>query len=155
MPLDGQLLCLIKPYDTPFVINIPNYRVSDTLMKINTQINLQITGFSESIEYFEDAKVFNKKYEAFSPDNLFFAIGLFKQDGSKVNPPEAKVILSEKIKKVDVIKNSDTKKNFYHLTLTILGGDIDVVSDVEKMTLKPTVGGYIFGSFYLSGKLLN
>ncbi len=164
-PLDGGYKCWANPNgkgegDYPFVFDSPVFRLKDDI-ECPAEIEVNLTAFASS-----DFKVFKDRSE-FDADtdsdvNLsarsFIPSGLFKiSDGGQPveqSPPQAHAILTGIITDWQKRRNTFTGNEFYYFAVESLGGFVDMVADPKLVKTRPSVGGIVRGSFWLSGKIV-
>ncbi len=138
----------------PFIFDSPNFSINDSL--IGKEALAQVTAFAESeLSLYEDEAEFTaeqkKKGHDFFGTHTFVPSGQFVQEGQK---QVARAMFAGEVKRVEILKNSRTGYEFYWLVVNSLDADYDIVVD-PKMTNKIIeIGNIIFGSFWLSGKII-
>jgi hypothetical protein len=141
----------------PFVFDAPNFAVYEGI-SLPQLATVQIAAFAHEIAVFEseteyfDSQDSEMKFAAES----FIPSGLFSPDGEANVFLSAQAIFSGRILECQKKKNEFTCNNYWWIKVGLLGGEIDVVSDVsllESQSVK--VGGIVTGSFWLSGKIIS
>lgn len=162
MPLDGRLVGTIASEDAsgcPIVFDVPDFRLHAALLTLPTLVNLQIAAFpwEFSASPTEDAFRADQASALGGPgmaSESFIPSGTMKLGGGAIEPPVAQAVLSGRILTAERRTNSLTGLPFYALTVRTLGGVIDMAVDPSLVTSEPVVGGVVFGSFWLSGRLI-
>lgn len=164
--LDGGFHAWANPHnesvdsgDYPFVFNVPDFRAVH-LHEFPQTVEMQLTAFaSNDFQIFSDEAAYLEsqtdelKYAAksFIPSGLFSFGEGEKIDLSLVHPIG---ILTGEIKSFELKTNSLTSEKFYHFLVETLGGEVDVVADVNLIKEEPRAGSIISGQFWLSGRIL-
>lgn len=161
--LDGAFHAWANPTDEdieisgeyPFVFDVPDFRTKENT-ELPTLCEIQLTAFAsidfqifQTEEDFESSQTDEIKYAA----NYFVPTGLFNADESNQIPPQAHAQFAGEIKEFELKLNEFTGEKFYWFLAETLGGEIDVVADVNLIKTEPKIGGILTGSFWLSGKL--
>ncbi|HSW97093.1 MAG TPA: hypothetical protein VLF89_04680 [Candidatus Saccharimonadales bacterium] len=167
--LDGSFKAWADPVDEnpetgqyPFLFESPHfYTVPNFDFPYLT--NIQLTAFAEKIECFDIEKEYYKsdiaqlggKNKEGKPlqfaSNSFIPIGSFVSKGKR---EQAVAKFTGRIIKFEERKNEFTENSFIWMIVDTLGGEIDIVTDPSLLNKKPVVGGYVSGTFWLSGKIL-
>lgn len=144
--------------DYPFVFNVPDFRTVQ-IGEFPKMVELQLTAFaSNDFQMFADEAAYDAKQEgelkyaakSFVPSGLFSSGENQEIDLSLVHPIG---IFSGEIKSVEPKTNSLTNEKFYHFLVETLGGEVDVVADVNLVKEKPRVGSIVKGQFWLSARI--
>lgn len=141
----------------PFVFDVPDFK---TLPQIPFPRNqkIQLTAFAHEISYFESEDA----YENSPGDEPKFAVqsfipsGLFSPDGSETpTTPQSYCIFTGVVQEVKKFTNELTSQDFYWMLVNTLGGQVDVVADIDFFSEQPVIKSVIQGQFWLSGRLLD
>ncbi len=162
MPLDGRLAGAIASEEAcgcPIVFDVPDFRHQAAQLTVPTQARVQIAAFPRELTVSANEAEFNADQagkfagRGMAPES-FIPSGMFKPGGENIEPPVAQAVLSGRILASERRVNSLGGRPFYALSVKTLGGVIDVPVDSAFVSTAPVVGGVIFGSFWLSGRLL-
>jgi hypothetical protein len=167
-PMDGRLVGTMADEEgcgCPVVVDIPDFRQHVSRLEGPVAAKLQIAAFAHDIQLFDThesyASGMRKSLNASSADAPTFAVesfipsGTFRPDGGVIEPPIAEAVFSGQILSVSRRRNTIGGHEFYALSVKTLGGELDVVLPTEATLSEPVVGGVIFGSFWLSGRLIS
>lgn len=161
--LDGGFQAWANPTDETsgeyeFVFDVPNFRLYDEIDFSQTQ-EIQLTAFASN-----DFKIFNNEVEFYYGQDAetqmssksFFSSGLFLIRDSLIAVESARPIgiFAGEIKEFELKTNALSEANFYWFLVETLGGEVDIVADVNLVPNQPNIGGIVSGQFWLSGKLL-
>jgi hypothetical protein len=161
-PLDGRLVGTIASEEAsgcPIVFDVPDFRQYAARLTPPTRAKFQIAAFpheftaspsEESFRADQAAKLGGPGMAAES----FIPSGTFRPGGDSIEPPEAQAVLAGRILAAERRINSFSGHAFYALSVKTLGGVIDMPVDPQLISSAPVVGGVVFGSFWLSGRLL-
>jgi hypothetical protein len=139
--------------DYPFVFDLPDifvYRIN-----LPTAAEIQLNAFATNdLAVYDNEQAFydSQDKEPKLAANSFIPIGLFRQNEDI--PPQAHGQFAGVIKEFELKTNQFTGANFYWFLVETLGGEIDVVSDVNYIKNEPRTGSIIHGSFWLTGKII-
>lgn len=157
-PLDGGIHAWAnaekeREGDYPFVFDLPDVFVSR--IDLPSVGEIQLNAFAtndlavyESEQSFLDSQKEEPKFAA----NSFIPIGLFRQNEGI--PPQAHGRFAGTIKEFELKTNQSSGAKFYWFLVETLGGEIDVVSDVNYVKKEPRIGSIIHGSFWLTGRII-
>lgn len=160
--LDGAFHAWAEPKDEnpesgeyPFVFDAPDFRVYEK-QEFPQKCEIQLSAFASnefqifaSEQDFYDSQDSEMKFAAKS----FIPSGLFNFNKDQTQPPLAFGVFTGEIREFELKTNKMTGENFYWFLVDTLGGEIDVVADPKLITIEPSVGGYLSGQFWLSGKI--
>lgn len=104
----------------------------------------------ESEDSFDEAQQDDVKFAAES----FIPSGLFSPDDETTEPPGSHAVFTGRILETQELTNSLTGGRYAWMRVRTLGGEIDVVSDLELIETTPVVGGIASGAFWLCGRIL-
>ncbi|HEY0051642.1 MAG TPA: hypothetical protein VGB68_20255 [Pyrinomonadaceae bacterium] len=140
----------------PFVFDVPDFRVNTDLnFPQNRQV--QLTAFaSNEFQVFASERDFYAQQDSelkFAAKS-FVPTGLINFHIDNTQPPLAFGVFTGEIKEFELKTNELTGEKFYWFLVDTLGGEIDVVADAKLVAAEPSVGGYLNGQFWLSGRLL-
>jgi hypothetical protein len=139
----------------PFVFDVPDFRVNaDLSFPQNRQV--QLTAFaSNEFQVFASERDFYAQQDSelkFAAKS-FVPTGLINFHIDNTQPPLAFGVFTGEIKEFELKTNELTGEKFYWFLVDTLGGEIDVVADAKLVAAEPSVGGYLNGQFWLSGRL--
>ncbi len=140
----------------PFVFDVPDFKAIGEIL-LPQSVDIQLSAFAQEFEYFDSEEDYqeSQKEEPKWASQSFVPSGLFSPDEEcDPNPPQAYGIFSGIIKEYEKKTNQLTGHNFYWLLVDTLGGEIDVVADMDFFDKKPILNGVVSGQFWLSGQLL-
>lgn len=165
--LDGGFYAWANPQEEnnpesgeyPFVFEAPDFA---TVGKIRFPQNfeIQLTAFaSNEFEIYADEEAYfaaqnsEIKYAAQS----FIPSGLFNAADAqiKLQKPLPFAIFAGTIKEFELKKNSLTQEEFWWFSVETLGGEIDVVADMNLVRETPKQEAILRGQFWLSGRIIN
>lgn len=161
-PLDGRLVGSIASEEAsgcPIVFDVPDFRQYAARLTLPTRVRCQIAAFPHEFTALpsEDAFRADQAAKLGGPGmaaEAFIPSGTFRPGGESIEPPEAQAVLSGRILAAEQRINSFSGRPFYSLSVKTLGGVIDMPVDPHLVSSAPVVGGVVFGSFWLSGRLL-
>lgn len=138
----------------PFVFALPDFYASP--VSLPCRATAQIAAFAHEIELYEDEEQYldSQEDEVKFAAQSFIPSGLFDLEAEEERPPEAKAILTGRIRECDSRRNECGDRPFWWMQVDSLGGTFDVVVDPVLMTETPQVGGVVSGAFWLSGRLV-
>lgn len=137
----------------PFVFDVPDICTYNNI-KLPQVVVLQLSAFAHEIKGFESEKEYFDTQEGeikFEVES-FIPSGLFKPDGKSTIPPTANAIFSGRITHKRI--NTHTGKEYIWAKVSILGNELDVVTDPEIIEGKLVKGGVLNGSFWLTGRIV-
>lgn len=161
-PLDGRLVGTIvseDAYGCPIVFDVPDFRQYATRLTLPTRAKLQLA----ALPYEFNASPTEDAFQADQSSMLgsaklaaesFIPSGMFKPNGDSTEPPTAQAVLTGRILASERRINSFSGLPFHALVIKTLGGVIDMAVDPEFVPTEPVVGGIVFGSFWLTGRIL-
>lgn len=138
----------------PIIVDVPNLDLYRNL-KDGDILHMQIAAFAEELFIFNNKEEF---YAAQEEEDIkystefFIPTGMFNTD--KKNPPEGYAMFSGIIKSFERRVNSISSKEYYYFTVECQGLTFDILADKDFITKEPVVGGFLKGSFWMSGKIL-
>ena len=113
---------------------------------------IQVAAMPHEVRLFETEEAYDsgdRETPGFAARS-FVPSGLFGDAGDA----QALGIITGLITKVDRLTNGLTGGSFWWLVVESLGGTFDVVAGPGDLPEAPSVGGVIYGTFWLSGRLL-
>lgn len=154
--LDASVYTMLgsEDLDFPFFFDVVNYFTKPHL-KENDTISVKIAAFAK-----EDFEIYNS-YEEFSSvkkslnlaEEAFIPAGTFNLEGQQAEP-KAKAVFTGKVLECKELKNEFTGQKFYWLFVKTLNANFDVVVAPSIIKRSPKVGNFVFGTFWLAGKIL-
>ncbi len=137
----------------PFVFDCPDFRRHESLA-LPAARNVQIAAFTHELSLYDTPEAFAAaqtgiKYAA----QAFIPSGLFALDGKEDDVPRPYAIFTGIILEAEEHRNELTGKRFQWLLVDSLGGRFDVVADPELVTSEIRIGGVVYGSFWMTGKI--
>jgi hypothetical protein len=162
MPLDGRLVGTIASEDAsgcPIIFDVPDFRQYAARLTIPARARVQLAAFPLECRFSPTEDAFQTDQAALiggpgMAAESFIPSGTFKPDGEVIEPPVAQAVLTGRILSSDRRTNSLSGLPFYALTVSTLGGIIDMAVDPSFVSIEPTIGGIVFGSFWMTGRLL-
>ena len=140
----------------PFVFDAPDAATYSDL-EIPSVAEAQVTAFAHELALFDSEEAYNS---AQSSDGVQFASrsfvpsGMFSPGDQKEGPPTAEAIFTGQILQAESRTNAVSGLPFWWAVVDTLGGQFDVVADPSIVEKQPVVGGFLSGSFWLSGRLV-
>ncbi len=139
----------------PFVFDLVDKAVYGNLdYPFVSQVRL--SAFAHELSIYESEDSFDEAQEdeiKFASES-FIPSGLFRPDGETTEPPESHAIFTGHILEARELTNPLTDGRYAWIRVRTLGGEIDVVSDLELIETTPVVGGIASGTFWLCGRIL-
>jgi hypothetical protein len=111
---------------------------------------VQVAAMPQEVRLFETEEA----YDSGDVDTPGFASQFFVPSGLFGADPQAVGVMTGLITKVERLTNGLTEASFWWLLVESLGGSFDVVAAPSDFVESPAVGGVIYGTFWLSGRLL-
>jgi hypothetical protein len=159
--LDGAFYGWANPQDEssesgdyPFVFDAPDYRSHDKL-RLPARAQVQLTAFAHELsahsseeQYYASQKGLAYAAEAFVPS------GLFSAQPDAEAPPQALAIFAGRVLQFEHMMNAITGTPFAWMQVNTLGGEVDVVADPSIIQGQVVLAGVVFGSFWLSGRIV-
>lgn len=140
--------------DYPFVFDLPIAFTYQFNLPMVCEIQLNAFAVNDlAIFNSEQSFLDSQKEEPKFASNSFIPIGLFRQ--SEGIPPQAHGRFAGTVKEFELKTNQLSGAKFYWFLVETLGGEIDVVSDVNYVKNEPQIGSIIHGSFWLTGKIID
>lgn len=139
----------------PFVFDVPDIWTYNNI-KLPQVVVIQLSAFAHEIKGFETEKEYFEAQEGemkFAVES-FIPSGLFEPDGKCTIPPTANAIFSGRIIDTQKRTNTHTNSEYVWAKVSILGNELDVVTDPEIIVGKLVKGGVLNGSFWLSGRIV-
>ncbi|HEX8297420.1 MAG TPA: hypothetical protein VF593_14035 [Chthoniobacteraceae bacterium] len=161
-PLDGRLVGTIASDDAsgcPIVFDVPDFRQYAARLTLPTRARVQLAALPHefSASPTGDAFLADQASALAGPGmaaESFIPSGTFKPGGEAIEAPVAQAVLTGRILASERRTNTFSGLPFYALTVRTLGGVMDMAVDPSLVSREPVVGGVVFGSFWLSGRLL-
>ena len=145
-----------KPDDGayPLMLDLPDFDAVRRDLRTGSIITMQVAAFAHDLACFVNDEAFSDSQGEvkFAPES-FITTGLFSVTEEPVTPT-AMGMFAGHVEEAHLLKNPETGASFYHLVVRTLGGTVDVVADPESIEGRPTVGGVVQGSFWLSGRVV-
>ncbi len=144
----------------PFVVDVPNFDLVRDCIELPSVISVQTTAFAEEVTYYDTIDAFEelqKREYDFGKSRLklkagsFISAGLFRP---LVDHQPATGYFAAEVLETEEITNSHTGIVFEHALVNLEGDTLDVVIDPSIVPNKPTVGGIVQGTFWLSGHIV-
>jgi hypothetical protein len=167
-PLDGGFYGWADPKDAepesgeyPFVADAPDYDLIQERFTPLRTVEVQIAAFAHELHCFADEAAFDASQEGkpgFAAES-FIPTGLFHHDieqlEAQTTREQAQALFCGHILQAEQRTNPTTGSVFHALLVRTLGGTVDVVADPALVQDRPTVGGIVHGTFWLSGRILD
>lgn len=138
----------------PFAVSVPDFLLVRDKVLVSSIIELQVSAFADTMQCFLDDEEFQRR--AVAPDDsqlsseAFIPVGVLDAGGTR---PVAEVTLTGHVLSAEIRENPVSGRKFHALTVQTLGGLLDAVADPSLTTGLPQVGGVVYGTFWLSGRL--
>jgi hypothetical protein len=139
----------------PFVFDLPDAAVYADL-EIPGIAEAQVAAFAHEITFFESEDAYNSSQESENvpfASKSFIPSGMFHPSGENNAPPEARAIFTGEVVQAATCTNQISQQKFYWALVDTIGGQYDVVIDPVLLDREPAVGGFLSGTFWLSGRL--
>ncbi len=159
--LDGALHAWASPGtdspeegEYPFVFDVPDAAAYPDL-EIPGIAEAQVAAFAHEASFFDSEDAFDASQEE---DGLrlaarsFIPSGMFA--GEKDDPPVSQAIFAGQVVESETRTNGLSGTEFWWVLVDTLGGRYDVVLDPTLLDERPVIGGFLSGTFWLSGRLL-
>lgn len=116
------------------------------------RVQVQVAALPHQVQLFASRAL----YDSGDVDAPGFAAQSFVPSGlfGDAAEPEAIAVMTGEIKAVEQRTNALTGTPFWWLWVESLGGTFDVVAALDDFQSTPVVGGVIYGTFWLSGRLI-
>lgn len=117
---------------------------------------VRLSAFAHELDLFESEDDFDSAQDGevkFASES-FIPAGLFAPDGETTEPPRSHAIFTGRILAAQELSNPLTDGRYAWMRVRTLGGEIDVVSDLDSIEAAPVVGGIASGTFWLCGRIL-
>lgn len=158
--LDGSIYGWANPADEnnpysgefAFVAAVPNFDAVEEPLLLNPLVTVQIAAFAQEIRCFGNDNV----YYSLNPDSttpISAFIPSWRQ-GMEASDPSPEAFCSGSILQTELRANPVTEREFYWMLVQTPGGTIDMVADPEIVRTKPTIGGIVQGTFWLSARVI-
>ncbi|WGU95784.1 hypothetical protein QJQ58_05820 [Paenibacillus dendritiformis] len=156
--LDGACHAWMEPDESlesgtcPFVFDMPNLGLFGQV-EVPQRISIQLTAFSHEVNVYDNEEEYSQSQEGevkFAAES-FIPSGLFGNS----NEPASTAIFTGRVVEASLIQNEYTGSSFSWCKAKTLGGEIDVVTDLEQLDKDIAVGSIISGSFWLSAKFVD
>ncbi len=144
--------------DFPFVFDVPDFRLKEKITLPKT-VEIQLSAFASNDFRLFESGMHYLDFEGKGADGRvrsFVSTGLLKANDEQPDdpiPPQAHAVLTGEIKEFGLRENSLSTKKFYWFLTETEGGEIDIVADPKLVSETPKIGGVVYGSFWLSGRI--
>lgn len=162
--LDGALEAWASPSgdspesgEYPFVFDLPDAAAYPDL-EIPGMAEAQVAAFAHQISFFpseEDYYASQRPHVPGFASRSFIPSGTFRPAGHEVDPPTAEAIFTGQVLQAECRTNPISLKKYWWALVDSLGGAFDVVIDPVLLPQLPAVGGFLSGTFWLSGRLVS
>ncbi|BFH54186.1 hypothetical protein PMJ6TS7_42010 [Paenibacillus melissococcoides] len=156
--LDGACHAWMEPDESlesgccPLVFDMPNLGLFGEVA-VPQRINIQLTAFSHEVSVYDSEEEYMESQEGevkFAAES-FIPSGLFGNSGE----PASTAMFTGRVVEASLIQNEYTGGSFSWCKVKTLGGEIDVVTDLELLDKDIAAGSIISGSFWLSAKFVD
>ena len=132
----------------PFVFDLPELTTS--LPRLPAAATVQLALFAYEFAWHSDDEAFaaSQTEPAFAPES-FVPSGMFVEDG----PPEAAAFFHGHLVEGGIRENETTSRPFWAGLVRTLGGEVDVVADLELLDGEPSPGAVVSVTGWLTGRL--
>lgn len=160
--LDGAFHAWASPADNPmegeypFIFDSPDAALYPDL-EVPSIVEAQITAFAHELSLFDSEAAYDAANTGEGPklaSRSFIPSGLFIEPGQQGGEPAAEAVFTGQILQFETRTNEHTGHPFLWALVDTLGGQFDVVADPALVEQPPVVGGFLSGSFWLSGRLI-
>jgi hypothetical protein len=155
-PLDGSFQAWADPQDPekpesgdfPFVFDVPDAALLD-VPRFPLVARLQLALFAHNFEWHRDDEAFDaaKEQPGFAAES-FIPTGMFAE-----GTPQADALAHGHLLEGGRRTNAETGLGFWSGRVRTLGGEVDVVADVEMVGGDPPVGAVLVVAGWLSGRV--
>jgi hypothetical protein len=138
-----------------FVFDVPNHRLYEAV-KLPIHTVVQLTAFTDALVVYSSENEYYAKHKdkrKLSPTS-FFPSGLAGVKQPEIRP-QALASFGGHVLQARLVANPTSRKKFYWATLRTLIGELDLVADPKYFEQPLVEGNVVWGSFYLSGLLLD
>lgn len=139
----------------PFAVTVPDFLLVRDKVLVSSIVQLQVSAFADSLHCYLDDDEFHRRVASQDDSQLateaFVPVGVLDETGMK---PIAEAVFTGHVLSADIRANPVTGRKFHALTVQTLGGMLDVIADPSVTTGLPQAGGVVYGTFWLSGRLL-
>lgn len=162
-PSDGSIyvniaLCKNDPSegDGSLLLDVPDFDLVRDNLTMPSIVDVQIAAFANVFTHYASEEEFmsiQTPMAEFEGEPIYLGAELIipnKVDGNI----SSSVRMTAHIRSVEEVVNPHTGYKFYHLLVTTLGGEMDVVADPAIVGSRPQINGVIRGDFWLSGRLV-
>lgn len=140
----------------PFVFDMPGFQLYHHL-SLPATVTTQIAAFTHEVSIFDSGEAFlaSQTREPKYASQSFIPSGLISPQGKSTETPKAYAIFAGHILEVEIRTNELKGKSFWWVLVKTLGGTFDVVIHPELLSMSPKAGSVLFGSFWLSGRIVS
>jgi hypothetical protein len=159
--LDGAYYAWANPAENdpemgefPFVFDVPDYQLHK--VRLPSILHVQLAAFAHELHSYDSDEAYDRSQseEMKFASEAFIPSGLFRPEGTTMEPPQAHAIFTGHVQETTIITNPATGNGFCWAKLRTLGGDVDVIADPLLLNGLLVEGGVVSGSFWLSGFLI-
>jgi hypothetical protein len=133
----------------PFAFDLPDFKGHDGLA-LPAIVTVQIAAFAHNLSAFESDEAFH----AHEPGEMKMAAESCIPSGTFSSPPQSTVIFNGHVLEAAQLTNPHTQQIFWWARVRTLGGEYDVVADLEVVEGTIVQSGVIGGSVWLSGRII-
>lgn len=146
----------VKEGRFPVVMSLPEFAIYNFAV-LPIEASIQISAYAFEMDVFSDRAeymAFQKGKNKFEVKS-FVPIGLFAEDGMYRENPEPTAVISGEVVEAIKLTNEFSGKDFGWLRLATVGGEIDVIFDVEEQKSFPQKGQIVGGMFLMNGRIVD
>jgi hypothetical protein len=160
-PLDGAFHGWADPTEDtvesgayPFVFDAPEAALHDGLT-LPVVVTVQIAAFGHQLTVFPDEAAYyaSQTQPVFAAES-FIPSGLFMPAMEEASPPRAEAIFTGRIVDTAMFTNAKSGERYAWALVRTLGGEFDVVADLDIVEGTLVINGILSGVFWLSGRIL-
>ncbi|MCG8349407.1 MAG: hypothetical protein MI924_16700 [Chloroflexales bacterium] len=139
----------------PLVFDTPDFTLHQHIL-LPAIVTVQVAAFAHDVSVFASAKAFaaSQTSEFKFASKSYIPAGTFTPDGEEVKSPEAHAMFTGHILEAEMRTNQLTGQAFYWALVETLCATYDVVIDPELLDALPHVGNVLYGSFWISGRIV-
>jgi len=163
-PLDGAFYAWASPETDasdsgayPFVFDAPDAALYSDL-ELPCTAEAQVAAFAHEVSFFDSEQAYEASQARagfkFS-SRYFIPSGTFAASGELAGVPRAEAVFAGQVIQSARRMNPLSRIPFYWALVDTYGGRYDVVIDTTLLATQPVIGGFLSGSFWLSGRLVS
>ena len=148
-PLDKRYFAKSQEETYPFVFDVVNAK--ERAIE-GARESLSFVAFPTEIEYFTTVEAFMEEMPDLS-STYFIPVGLMTPEGEANENPEPYAMFIAQINNVELKKNAYSGGEFYMMEVSVLEGDLTIVTSKESLKTEPQVGGFVNGVYWMGARV--